>query len=78
MGRVHRPLPQGVAAEGREQPGTAGQVGQGGGLLSQEGGQQGHSLAPSGCLWTTTVWVCARPGVRASLVDQWLGLHLPV
>ena len=78
MGRVHRPLPQGVAAEGREQPGRAGQVGRGRGLLSQEGGQQGHSLAHSGCLWTTTVWVCARPGVRASLVDQWLGLHLPV
>ena len=53
-------------------------MGRGGGPLSQEGGQQGHSLAPSGCLWTTTAWVCDRPGVRASLVDQWLGLRLPV
>ena len=29
MGRARRPLPQGVAADGREQPGRAGQGGQG-------------------------------------------------
>ena len=77
MGRVPLPLPQGVTADGTEQPGELpGGPGVGAPFLGKR--TQGHGLAPTGCLWTATVWECARPGVRASLVDQWLRLRLPV